>query len=111
MSTTFASEEQTTQDIQLKESTIPSTPVRPRSELPRTTAWVDTTVSNVVVAFEEEVGTVVVEITDETGSVQSRQTVNSGTVQLVNLPMPNAGAYQLTIAGNEYQAEGNFVIE
>lgn len=108
---TINSKEPTTQEIQIKESTIPSTPVRPRSLLSYTEARVDYVSHRIEVRFNYYLGNLEITITDLSGCPVYSQSVNSDNTPSINLPMPDAGTYRITIAGEGYLAEGDFVIE
>lgn len=108
---TINSKEQSTQDIQIRESTIPANPVRPRSLLSYTEARLDYVSHRIEVRFNYYLGNLEITITDLSGCPVYSQSVNSDNTPSINLPMPDAGTYRITIAGEGYLAEGDFVIE
>lgn len=106
-----STQRRTTQDIQIKEATIPSKPIRPRSLLSYTEARVDYVSHRIEVRFNYYLGNLEITITDLSGCPVYSQSVNSDNTPSINLPMPDAGTYRITIAGEGYLAEGDFVIE
>ena len=103
--------EPTRQEIQMKEATIPSKPVRPRSVLSYVTAWADYNTESIKVEFNYYMGKLEVAIADMTGTVVYKETVDSDAVASINIPMPAAGFYTISVTGEEYQADGDFMIE
>lgn len=99
------------QDIQIEEAAIPATTVRPRSAMPYTQAWIDYGMESIEVAINGALGVVSVAVTDMTGACVSEATVDSEMTPYVTIPMPAPGVYRLTITGDEYLGEGDFVIE
>lgn len=108
---TFAFAEKSTQDIQIKEATLPTKSERPRSLLPYTEATVNYAAQCIEVRANFFLGELEITLSDRTGcTVYSRQLVPNDTQQ-ITLPMPDAGMYRITFLGDEYYAEGEFRIE
>lgn len=99
------------QDIQVKEATIPSKPIRPRSLEPYTTACVNYGTQFIEAKIDSGLGMVKVTVTDESGNTVYEATVDSDLTPLVRCPLSVAGTYRMTVTGEEYLAEGDFTIE
>lgn len=103
-----------TQEIQLNEALCPARPVRPRNELPtqgHTQSQVNYDKLSVEVGFNYYMGDLTVTITDPSGAIVYRTTVDSDATASLRVPIPQSGDYRIAIAGEEYLAEGAFVVE
>lgn len=103
--------DQTRQDIQIRDAIIPAKPDQVRSALPYVTAWVDYVAGNIDVSINRCVGVASVVITDLAGQTVCAASVDTQFSSSVELPLPAAGIYHISVTGDEYLGEGDFTIE
>lgn len=102
--------DRSTQEIQIDEAAIPATTIRPRMAMPYTRAWIDYDMGYIEVEICRPVGVLTIAVTDMAGYSIYNVTIDSEMTPYVTIPMPDSGVYRLTISGDEYLGEGNFMI-
>ncbi|WP_295943886.1 hypothetical protein [uncultured Alistipes sp.] len=107
---TMVEKEKSTQEIQIEEAAIPGDVVRPRMAMPYTRAWIDYDMGYIEVEICRPVGVLTIAVTDMAGYSIYNVTIDSEMTPYVTIPMPDSGVYRLTISGDEYLGEGNFMI-
>lgn len=80
-----------------------------RSLIPTAEAWLDYALENIEIVFNKPVGNVTVTITDAQGAVVT--VLRASSEAPILLPLPGAGSYKMTIAGEKYLGESKFVID
>lgn len=108
----YSQAEETRQEIQIRQSSTSGTVVRPRSiTIPAVEAAIDYDLDLIEVVINKTIGLAAIEVTDMWGYCVFREAIDTRAIGYIAIPMPDAGAYNISITGDDYRGDGSFIIE